>query len=157
MLCCGAFSNDSSSELSDFKVWFSMAPLCSQWGLDAPLLLIHYFPIMEGAQSRFGVSKFAFPQSWFLEVFSTYRKALLLFAVRGYLGCNIKVIDMLCTRTKKQVRSVWAHSVVLTDCGQVGWHCLGSSHGHMPERRHGGTESYPSLTFSAEGAKLCEL
>lgn len=133
----------------------------SEWGLDAPLLLSRYFPIREAVRPRFSRIPVSLPQSWFLEVFSTYGRALLLCAIHGFLGWKIKGVDMLCN-------SALGHGDRSRACGVMGqfWQAVGKLVDSvwlpvmsiLPREEVGELqpESYPSPSFPAEGAKLFE-
>lgn len=164
VLWCGAVANPGLSQMIHIQrsqISKSDSPwlLCahSEWGLDALLLLSHYFPIIEAVQPRFSRIPISIPQSWLLEMFPTYGQPLLLCAIHEFLGWNAKRVDMLCNsalghRDRSRVCRT------MTDCGQAVDTVWVPVMSLWPREDVGGLqpESFPSLSLPAEGAKLCE-
>lgn len=63
------------------------------------------------------------PQSWFLEVFSTYGRAVLLCAISQSFGVEhsrCRNVVQLSIGIQRQAKRVGGCGVVLSDCGQAG-------------------------------------
>lgn len=140
------FSYDRHSGISDFEVWFSVAPLCWWWvrircTLTTVPLLSHY---RSCATHVFYKIFLHFSVMVSAGVLHIWKGSLVICHTWGFRVeyQRSRHVAQLSIRTWRQAKSVCGHRVVLTDSGQAGWHCSATSHAHMAEGGHGRTSTW---------------